>query len=94
MTVLGHTTQRPHGPNHTRCGDHLECGVWVFNSTNLISWERTLTSWERTLTDVDPKLCTCDKRQPFASGSLLDIVYIYLLNEIVSLLNMPFSIDE
>jgi len=48
---VGHTTPRPHGPNHTRCRDHWECGVWVFNSTNLISWERTLT-------DVDPKLGT------------------------------------
>ena len=47
---VGHSSPRPYGPDHSFCG-HWECGIWVFNSSDLVTWTRTKT-------DVDPKLGT------------------------------------
>jgi hypothetical protein len=34
-----HNNTRPYGPPATSCG-HWECGVWVFNSSDLTTWTR------------------------------------------------------
>lgn len=48
------TAKRPFGPPHKFCG-HWECGVYVFNSTDLLTWERSLAdgiTWSGPNTDI------------------------------------------
>ena len=45
------TAPRPYGPKHDFSCGHYECGVWVFNTTDLMTWTRTKT-------DIDPTLGT------------------------------------
>eukprot|EP00040_Diaphanoeca_grandis_P015097 m.76873 g.76873 ORF g.76873 m.76873 type:complete len:405 (-) comp24947_c0_seq1:283-1497(-) len=51
--VFPHNTTRPYGPPHKFCG-HWECGVFVFNSSNLLDWNRTETdiTWSGPNTDI------------------------------------------
>ena len=54
--VNGGTAPRPYGPPHDHsCGGHWECnGVWVFNSSDLLSWTRRQTdvTWNGPNTDI------------------------------------------
>jgi hypothetical protein len=47
-----HTSERPYGPPHDFSCGHFECGVWVFNTTDLKTWTRTQTDISTKITYI------------------------------------------